>query len=200
MISQRGNISPDCLLHELEDELLRLTAMVRTLKDRWSQMAQSAQAVAATKVQRSDLCAIIENGRKRYAPFEEVAELRKAPQADFILDLEQRLWVMRPRGRRAGGGAWVPVSWPLYKILHVGMRQPGRPFGNLRINDEFEDCSPINARTLTRDICVLAALIQGGGTKGPYLRSANVLEEVSFTKHGYVFEEQWNYVVLSEKA
>lgn len=143
---------------------------------------------------------IIENSRVRYVTEDEAEELREGSTADLVLDCERRRLRYVPADSRKRGPIWVNPKWGWFKALLVGMSKPGRPFGNLRINQVFSRHAEILPRTLSRDIAGLTKLLQNGGTKGPYILREHVDSSVSNTSWGYLFSSRWNYLVIERNT
>lgn len=87
----------------------------------------------------------------------------------------------------------------MYKVLKVGIRNRGFPFGNITINRTSKS-NPMSMRVLSQNIADITKLIQGGGTKGPYLWRQIVPREESDTGYGYVFAENYDYAIIENNS
>jgi len=139
---------------------------------------------------------IIENGKARYVTEDEAEELCERSRADLVLDCERRRLRCVPADSQKRGPIWIRLRWGWYKALFVGLSKPNRPFGNRRINARFPSHAGISPRTLSHHIAGLTRLLQGGGTKGPYIYREPVDSTVSATGWGYIFDSGRKYLVI----
>jgi hypothetical protein len=193
------------MLRDLEGHVAALEKAGRQLADLLPVIAaaagavhEDARAVAQLKgveVRNSGPWCAIENGHRRWITESEAEELRQSSKADLLL-LVPRLMLrfVNRTGRRRAEPAWQSVSWARHKVLKVGMSRPGWPFGNRTVNAAFG--GSLCSRSLTRYVADITALIQGGGTRGPYLWRISGVPDESDTGHGYYFDEHRDYLVL----
>jgi hypothetical protein len=138
---------------------------------------------------------VIEDGKAAYVTEDKAEELCKGSKADLVLDCERRRLRYVPPNSQKQEPIWVNLGWGWYKVLLVGLSKPGRPFGNLQIEARFPAAN-ISPRTLSHTIAGLTRLLQGGGTKGPYIYREPVGLAVSETGWGYLFSSRKNYLVI----
>jgi hypothetical protein len=142
----------------------------------------------------------IENGKVRYVTEDDAEELCEGSKADLVLDCGRRRLRYVPANSQKRGPIWVNLRWGWYKALLVGMSKPDRSFGNRRINERFPRHAEISSRDLSHDIAGLTKLLQGGGTRGPYIHRERVSSAVSDTGWGYLFSSRWKYFVVEGNA
>ena len=175
------------------------------LQDQWVPLKTAWSSLLACRSLRSTLSRtepiegahyrVRENGHTRFMLGEDIDKLRQVSQANLILDrprVKLRLTDLKEPGQP--NRFWEPISWTCCKVLYVGMWQPGIPFGNRTINRVFG--SHINPRSLSRYVAETTRLIQGGGTKGPYLHRQAGIAEASDSGQGYVFDQKYHYLVI----
>lgn len=143
---------------------------------------------------------VIKDGKVRYVTEDEAEELCKGSKADLVLDCERRRLRYVPASSRKREPIWINLGWGWYKVLLVGLSKPGHPLGNRRINAWFPRHAEISPRTLSHNIAGLTKLLQGGGTKGPYIYREPVGSAVSDTGWGYLFDCRRKYLVIKENA
>ena len=140
---------------------------------------------------------VVDNGNLRYRTEEEVKQICDQAMAHLILNVPRmQLRYKRIDNNKEQRPEWVSISWSMYKVLRVGLTKRGYPIGNKTINRYFNN--HISMRALARYVADITKLIQGGGTKGPYLWRQPAPREESDTGYGYVFDEQFDYLVIEE--
>ena len=174
----------------------RAAAAERAALELCSDIQDAAEAGFA-ELPQPGLLRVRGDGGRRYLTEKEGDKICHTSEADLILHVpSMRLRYVRRDGTHKKPAKWTSISWAKHKVLLVGMSRPGRPFGNSTIGRAFPEGYGISQRTLTRYIWDITKLIQGGGTKGPYVRRVSGVYDESETGYAYVFEPRWQYLVI----
>ena len=183
------------ILREVDGELRAVEERIRCVHER----VRTLMASGGLKPRDPDLWKVIEDGRTRYVTEQELEDLCQSPKHDLILHGPKMMLRLPERGekKKQKKDAWVPISWPDYKILLVGMSRPGWPFGNRSVMNIFP--VDLGVRSLTRYMANVTELVQDGGTKGPYVRAVSSVAEASDSGRGYVFNADRHYLVVCKK-
>ena len=198
-------------LAQLKEELQAgLMTYARAREERIAKSRTEEQAAASVsewiseimKLTEIDLSSVrgpyrvIENGDIRYVSGKEAKKLIESAKAHLLLDvIRRRLRYVRMEKKGVRGRPkWTDVSWGIFKVLKVGMTEPDVPFGNLTIERVLG--GRMSCRTLSRYMADITKLIQGGGTKGPYVRHVSGIHDESQSGRGYVFDARFHYLVV----
>lgn len=140
-----------------------------------------------------------ENGNRDMVTTDMAERIRQRWSGDFLLDLPRQTFRIRKGKRlfrlRLGTEG---LHWGVQQVLIVGMSQPGVPFGF----HTFSRCDPKGSgigtvKTLTRYICEARRAIGDTGLKKHYIHKTRVDPNESPSRWGYVFDNQWSYLVIA---
>jgi hypothetical protein len=153
-----------------------------------------------TEMGSGKLYRVISNGNEKYRSEKEIEEIRRESDSDFILDVPRMQLRYIPIDRKERQEAkWIKINESIYKVLRVGMGKPGEVFGNMTVNRIFrDDKKKIKMADLRGYVAKVTKLIQGGGTKGPYLLGWKAVIEESNTGRGYYFCESFTYIIIEK--
>ena len=103
-------------------------------------------------------------------------------------------WFYRD-GVRATNPSELRLRWKPVRVLYAAMYRI-RPFGDLSMAKIDADDAELNRRDLSGYVCEATRIIQGGGTKGPYLFSTKDRYAVSSTGNAYVLSKNYHYLAV----
>lgn len=189
--------SPHNLL-EVQRHLKRVkrsAGVLLTLIERTdSALAQSLDP--SVSMAAGDAWRVIESGQARRWDEDQVEDACRGSSHDLLLHVPRcsLRFVSRRGDEQMGEPVWASIRHSWCNVLRIGLSFPGTPFGDR----SYASMSRlrIKARTLTRYIADITRIIQGGGTRGPYVRRVRVGLTVSSTGHGYVFDGRWRFLVV----
>ena len=195
------NQVPQDILDSVEQRIDSLRALHHRFATELSNLEDSMLTLQESLTGRSSSCdplpwRVTENGIARLVNAQEMQTIAETSSADLLfMGHEQRLRFVGRDGGAISAPAWASLSLSLSRILHLGLTNPGGPFGNKSYN-RLTLAVSIKPATLSRYIYQLTSLIQGKGTDGPYLYRVSHVPHVSSTSFGYRFDDRWRYILI----
>lgn len=150
---------------------------------------------------------ISDNGQARHVNEEEARRLWDEGGFDVALDMrrhEIRFIKGDGRSRKSKSSQsheTCRLRFALCKVLYVGLQYPGEIFGDQSVHAVWSKGQALTSATLRRHIAEITKLLQGRGTRGPYLygHSGADRKRESSSGYGYTFDEEYDYVVLGQR-
>jgi hypothetical protein len=187
----------------LTDSIPELTAAMRTAEESCARvrffLIELRRQTYSSPIAPSDpnRFMVTENGSRHPATQEEIEVLRKTWSGHFLLDLPlQTLRIQKDGVIQQHSFHQAKLRRGLVRLLVFGMKSPGKAFGTW-YPQSFQISSE---RTLARYVRDLRRFLGDSGHHPSILLTTADYSGVSASGYGYVFSENWNYLVIEKKC